>query len=73
MKQKEKKELHLKTIDELAKQVFELRNQLFSSRMDSTKNKLKDTASLTKIRKNIARALTLMKQKEREIQYGKNA
>ena len=52
------------SITELRKEVEEQRKQLSKLRFDLSLNKLKDTNSLKKKRKDLARILTAIRQKE---------
>lgn len=71
MKTKDKKQLHTKTKEELAVQLKESKNELFTLQMDQARHQLKNTRSLHMKRKDIARILTSLKQKEE--QHAKNA
>jgi len=64
MKTKEKKELFTKTIQELKNLLKEKRNELFSLRQELAQKKLKNTKSVFWKRKEIARILTILKEKE---------
>lgn len=64
MKTKDKKELHLKSLNELSKLLIEAKDTLLSLRLDKTQNKLKNTSSLSLKRKEIAQMLTIIRMKE---------
>lgn len=65
MKKKEKQELQTKTIEELKTLLKEAKNLLLTMRFDLSRNKLKNTRSLFLKRKEIARILTVLNQKEK--------
>ena len=64
MKTKDKKSLHLKTINELNKQVIEAKDMLVALSMDKSQNKLKNTSQLSVKRKEVAQMLTIIRLKE---------
>ena len=64
MKTKDKKELHLKSIKELQKQVSDLKDELVGLVLDKTQNKLKNTSLISIKRKEIAQMLTIIRMKE---------
>lgn len=64
MKTKEKKELFAKTIPELKNLLKEKRNELFLQKQELVQKKLKNTKSVFWKRKEIARILTILKEKE---------
>jgi len=64
MKTKEKKELFVKTIQELKNLLKEKRNELFSIKQELAQKKLKNTKSVFWKKKEIARILTIIKEKE---------
>lgn len=73
MKTKDKKELHLKSIEELNKLVVEAKDALAGLRLDKTQNKIKNTSILPVKRKEIAQMLTIIRMKElAEVQEVKN-
>lgn len=53
-----------KSITELKETVQSLRDDLMKMKLDHAKRQLKQTSSLTSVRKQIARALTSLKEKE---------
>ncbi len=67
MKIKEKKETQSKTKEELHMLLKDARASLFSLQMEHSLRKLKDTASIYKKRKEIARILTYLWQKEEQV------
>jgi ribosomal protein L29 len=64
MKTKEKKELHIKTENELSKILKDARGSLMMLRLDKTQNKLKNTRNIFNTRQKIAILLTILKEKE---------
>ena len=63
MKRNDIKDLQKLTIDELRVKEAELRQTLFSQRLNMATKPIKDNQSAYKLRKNIARVLTIMEQK----------
>jgi ribosomal protein L29 len=53
-----------KSVAELKETVNTLKNDLMKMKLDHAKRQLKQTSSLTSVRKQIARALTSLKEKE---------
>ena len=66
MKTKIKKEFNEKTKEELQKNLAELREELFSLRMQKSQKKLKNLRSIFIKRKDAARILTFIRRKESE-------
>lgn len=66
MKTKDKKELFTKSIDELQGLLKETRQALLTLRLEKSQNKLKNTRVIFSKRKDIARMLTALRQKEYE-------
>lgn len=64
MKTKTKKELHVKTASELKTALKEAKEELFSLRLQKTQKKLKNLRSIFEKRKDIAKILTILKEKE---------
>lgn len=64
MKTKDKKGLHLKSLQELKKQAADEKDKLVDLRLDKTQNKLKNTSQLSIKRKEIAQILTIIRGKE---------
>ena len=64
MKTKDKKELFTKTKEELQSLLKETRQTLLTSQLEIAQNKLKNTRSIFFKRKDIARILTALRQKE---------
>ena len=63
MKTQELRELSL---EELSKKAFELRRELLRSRVAKATNQLKNPLKLRDLRRQIARVLTVSKEKEHE-------
>lgn len=61
---KKKDEIKKFTATDLAARVETLRRELFSLRLSKTTKPLKDTATIKKIRREIARTLTFLQQKQ---------
>ncbi len=55
------------SVDELLVMETELRQELFTQRLHSATKPVKDNQSAKKLRKNIARVLTVMQQKHAEV------
>lgn len=64
MKTKNKKELSVKTMDELSKILSEKRDELFLARQDLAQNKLKNVRSIFWKRKEIAQILSKIREKD---------
>lgn len=64
MKTKDKKELHLKSLEELNNLVTEAKDVLSGLRLEKMQNKLKNTSLLSLKRKEIAQMLTIIRGKE---------
>lgn len=64
MKTKDKKELHIKTEDELKKMLEDAHEDLVKLRLDKAQNKVKNTSELSNIRRKIAIIQTILKEKE---------
>jgi large subunit ribosomal protein L29 len=60
----ETKELREKTVQELADRVNTLRQELFGLRLQSKTGHVKDLSQFNKLRRGIARTITIIKQKE---------
>ncbi len=54
------------SLDELAKKVADLRQEMFNLRFQHATHQLEDTARIRKVRRSIARILTLIKEKAGE-------
>ena len=63
MKAAEARELD---VDELQRRVAETRRELFNLRFQHATGQLENTGQLKEVRKNIARLLTVLNQKQRE-------
>lgn len=66
MKKNELKDLRGLSIDELRAKEAELRQEMFSQRLHQATKPIKDNQSAKKLRKNIARVLTIIEQKRAE-------
>lgn len=66
MKTKEKKDLRTKSIAELRTMLKNVKDVIFTAKLEKSQNKLKNTSSLSVKRKEIAQILTIMKEKEIE-------
>lgn len=64
MKTKDKKELFTKTTQELQRMAGEAKEEVFSLRLQAVQNKLKNKREVFLKRKDIARILTAIRQKE---------
>lgn len=64
MKKKEIQELATKDIKELLETIKIVREELFSSLLDLSQNKLKNTSLISKNKKKIAVMLTKVREKE---------
>ncbi len=53
-------------VEELQRRVAETRRELFNLRFQHATGQLENTGQLKEVRKNIARLLTVLNQKERE-------
>jgi len=54
------------SVEELEKQIADLRKQTFRNRMDLHSNQLQDTNKIRKTKRDIARAITVLNQMKRE-------
>ncbi len=57
-------ELNDKTVEELQQDLVEAKKELFNLRFQNATNQLNNTARITLVKKNIARILTVMTQKQ---------
>lgn len=64
MKTKDRKELHLKNLQELNKMAADAKDLLSALKLDKTQNKLKNTSMLVQKRREIAQMLTIIRAKE---------
>lgn len=64
MKTKDKKELKVKTIDELKNLLKQVREELFNLKIENSRKKLKNTSLIYQKRKDKARILTTLREKE---------
>lgn len=60
------KEMRDMPVEELARQIATLRKDLFGRRFANATGELEDTAGLRRIRRDLARALTVERERERE-------
>lgn len=60
-------ELRQCTVDELKSRVSQWKDDLFRSRFNSQASEAKDTSVTPKLRRDIARALTILNQKQTEV------
>lgn len=65
MKNKDKKELFIKNIQELKNLLKSAQDVLFQLKLEKAQNKLKNTRSIFWKRKEIANILTVVREKER--------
>lgn len=66
MKTKQKKELHSKTVQELKISLNEAKEELFSLKLEKAQKKLKNLRSVFIKRKDIAKILSILQEKESE-------
>ena len=59
-------EMREKTADELQNAIVEWKKQLLESRLKLSTNKLEDTSSISKAKRLIAQAKTIIKEKGKE-------
>ncbi|MBR6301524.1 50S ribosomal protein L29 [bacterium] len=59
-------EMREKTADELQNAIVEWKKQLLESRLKLSTNKLEDTSSISKTKRLIAQAKTIIKEKGKE-------
>jgi len=71
MKKKQLNELHNKTVEELKKELTDAQSVLSTNLFEKGSNKLKNTAQLKTMRKNIARIKTLLHMKKEVAAHGK--
>jgi len=64
MKKNTVKDIQGKKKEELIKMVSDAKNELLTLRLDNATKKLKNTRAIFHKRKDIARVLTIMRQKE---------
>jgi len=56
---------------ELGKRVAELRKEVFGLRFSNTTGELNDTSALARARRDLARALTVVRERELVAQHGR--
>ncbi len=66
MKTKERKDLHTKNLVELRTLLKNLKDAVFTAKLELSQNKLKNTRSIFLKKKEIAQILTIIKEKEIE-------
>lgn len=66
MKKEQKKELRTKTVDELIKELRDLRSQVAKLKIEMKTGKIEDTNAFYKKKKDIARVLTYLSEKREE-------
>ncbi|PCJ99311.1 MAG: 50S ribosomal protein L29 [Zetaproteobacteria bacterium] len=59
-------DLRSKSVDELVKEVLDLRKEQFNARFQKSQGSLENTAQVRVNRRNIARAKTILNEKRRE-------
>lgn len=64
-----KNELKMLSIEDLVERVDGLRRELFSLRLHSATEAVKDKTQFKRLRKNIARGLTYLEQKASNFEY----
>lgn len=57
-------ELREKSTEDLQAEITELNDELFKLRFQNATHSLEDTSQLTKVRRNIARAKTILRERE---------
>ena len=60
-------ELREKTIEELSNVIIDAKKELFNLRLQKSLNKLEDTSLISKQRKLIAKAKTVINEKNKEV------
>ncbi len=66
MKKEQKKELRTKTVDELIKELRDLRSEVAKLKIEMKTGKIEDTNAFYKKKKDIARVLTYLSEKREE-------
>ncbi len=59
-------ELRALTVEELERKIKDFREELFNLRLQLAMNELDNTARIREVRRNIARALTILTEKKRQ-------
>jgi ribosomal protein L29 len=72
MKTKERKDLHTKNLVELRTLLKNLKEAVFTAKLELSQNKLKNTRSIFLKKKEIAQLLTIIKEKEIEKDVAEN-
>ena len=60
-------EMREKTVDELKQFVVDSKKQLFDARIKKTMHKLENTAEISKTKRLVAQAKTVIREKENEV------
>ncbi len=61
------KEIRNLSVDELNKQIKELKDELFNLKIQSSLNQLTNTARISQVKKTIARMKTVLAEKDHEV------
>ena len=67
MKKEQKKELRAKTVEELIKELRDMRAEVSKLKIDMKMGKIENTNLVYRKKKDIARVLTFLSQKEEEV------
>ncbi|HBB76497.1 MAG: 50S ribosomal protein L29 [Candidatus Levybacteria bacterium RIFOXYA1_FULL_41_10] len=67
MKIRIKKDLRTKSVKELSDLIKENNNKIFDLRIEKSQNKLKNTREIFNLRKDVARMLTFIQEKEASV------
>jgi large subunit ribosomal protein L29 len=61
------KEIRNLSVEELNKQIVELKDELFNLKLQASLNQLSNTARIAQVRKTIARMKTVLAEKNHEV------
>lgn len=61
------KEIRNLSVEELNKQIVELKDELFNLKLQSSLNQLSNTARIAQVKKTIARMKTILAEKNHEV------
>lgn len=61
------KEIRNLSVEELNKQIVELKDELFNLKLQSSLNQLTNTARIAQVKKTIARMKTILAEKNHEV------
>ncbi len=61
------KEIRNLSVEELNKQIIELKDELFNLKLQSSLNQLTNTARIAQVKKTIARMKTILAEKNSEV------